>query len=705
MSSTAVPSLSGIVVLERPDRLCVSVCGSLLAELGATVLQVAGAGYDIDLTAAAQFKAEHITAGGKTLVAGASEASDSSAWQQLVARSDIVLIGLKGAQDRDLRTGDLARRIVCAFSSFGSGAPAEMRHVGETVLQAQSGMMAATGAHGGAPERTNVPIIEMFTALNATAAILAALRTDKPAFLDIAAFDSAVGLLATFASTVAAGRRDGYRMGCGHHLCSPWNVYRAADGWIQLCSTTDEHWQSVARLLARQDLEHDPRFVTGEERLKNAAVVDRVVGDWVAGRPADEAVRAFLSCGLPAGRVRTVPELARDPDLRARGMAVESDSPRGAMLHVGSFVRASLGGRHERQRSEVTDHDGLVARLPAKRTQSELPISSSATPLRGIRVVEIGAYTAGPLAGRYLADLGAEVIKVEPAGGEVSRTWLPQSGGHSGYFANCNVGKASVVLDLKNASDRERFLDLVGTADVLLESLRPGALGSLGLGPDKLAREFPRLVHCSVSGFGRAAGSRPALDSVVQAEVGLMWLVGEGGQPQRVGISIADQAAAHAAPLLVLAALRRREEYGAGCHIDLSMQDVLAWITGLSWPDGDAALAPWATLETAEGWVTTPSVSLSEQVVAEVKTLTRAAAVAHLQRSGMQAAEVLEVGEVFTHEATRLRNLVQTVDVGTGVKLPILSSPHRIGLSAGPERLPRGPGADSDRVLGRLRGS
>src|SRR5690606_30039109 len=130
---------------------------------------------------------------------------------------------------------------------------------------------------------------------------------------------------------------------CGHHLCSPWNVYRAADGWVQLCSATDEHWRSIARLLARDDLGNDPRFAKSKDRLKNSAMVDQIVGDWIAERSADEAVRLLLSSGLPVGWVRTVPQIVGDPDLRARGMVVESDPPDSATLHVGSFVSASFG--------------------------------------------------------------------------------------------------------------------------------------------------------------------------------------------------------------------------------------------------------------------------------------------------------------------------------------------------------------------------
>jgi crotonobetainyl-CoA:carnitine CoA-transferase CaiB-like acyl-CoA transferase len=181
-----------------------------------------------------------------------------------------------------------------------------------------------------------------------------------------------------------------------------------------------------------------------------------------------------------------------------------------------------------------------------------------------------------------------------------------------------------------------------------------------------------------------------------------MSLVGQGDRPQRVGISIADQAAAHAAPLLILAALRRRTTSGAGGHIDLSMQDVLAWVTGLAWPDGEAALAPWATFEVAGGWVMTRGGSLPENTVTQLKTLSRDAAVAHLQRTGVEAVGILEMGEAFAHEAIRRRNLVQFVETENRAKLPILTSPHCIGLPATPERLPGPPGADSTRIFGRL---
>jgi len=189
---------------------------------------------------------------------------------------------------------------------------------------------------------------------------------------------------------------------------------------------------------------------------------------------------------------------------------------------------------------------------------------------------------------------------------------------------------------------------------------------------------------------------------VVQAEAGLMGLVGNGNRPQRVGVSIADQAAAHAAPLLILAALRRRAVSNTGGHIDLSMQDVLAWVTGLAWPAGDAALASWATVQVADGWVMVRGGPPPEHIVAQVKTLSRAAAIVHLQQVGVEAVGVLEMGEAFLHEAIRRRNLVQFIATDGGAKLPVLSSPYRLGLSAEADRLPGPPGADTTRIFERL---
>lgn len=202
----------------------------------------------------------------------------------------------------------------------------------------------------------------------------------------------------------------------------------------------------------------------------------------------------------------------------------------------------------------------------------------STKPLAGIRVLDLTRVLAGPFCTMVLADLGAEVVKVErPDGGDDARQYGPfLPSGESGYFASVNRGKKSLTLDLKDAVDRETFLALVDRADVLVENFRPGAMERLGLGSDVLRSRNPRLVYASATGFGRSGpdAGKAAYDVIVQARSGLMSLTGHAAEePARVGSSISDILAGLYTAIGVCAALRERERTGAGCDLDLAMLD------------------------------------------------------------------------------------------------------------------------------------
>jgi len=199
-------------------------------------------------------------------------------------------------------------------------------------------------------------------------------------------------------------------------------------------------------------------------------------------------------------------------------------------------------------------------------------------PLSGIRVLDLTRVLAGPYCTMILADLGAEVVKVErPEVGDDSRHFGPfLSSGLSAYFASINRGKKSVVLDLKEESERDTFLKLVRVAGVLVENFRPGTLESLGLGPQRLREINPRLVHASASGFGGQGlhGRRPAYDIIVQAMSGLMSVTGtDAKHPVRVGTSISDILTGMFTAIGILAALRRRDQAGIGAELDMAMLD------------------------------------------------------------------------------------------------------------------------------------
>lgn len=198
-------------------------------------------------------------------------------------------------------------------------------------------------------------------------------------------------------------------------------------------------------------------------------------------------------------------------------------------------------------------------------------------PLSGIKVLDLTQFMSGPFATQILGDLGAEIIKVEPPEGDLSRTIPPHFiGDDSAYYLSLNRNKMSLVLNLKTDEGRERLRQLAGSVDVIIENFRPGVIERLGLDPRVIQEARPELIWCSISGFGQNGPYRslPAYDIIVQALSGGMSITGEReGRPVRAGIPIADLSAGLYAVIGMLAALFRRRASGIGECIDISMLD------------------------------------------------------------------------------------------------------------------------------------
>ncbi len=207
-------------------------------------------------------------------------------------------------------------------------------------------------------------------------------------------------------------------------------------------------------------------------------------------------------------------------------------------------------------------------------------------PLEGIRVVDLTRILAGPYCTMILADLGADVVKIEQPGGDQARRNGPFFLGRDGkerstYFTSVNRGKRSIVIDLKNPEGRKTFLRLVDGADVVTENFRPGTMTNLGVDYATLSARNPRLIMASVSGFGQNGpyAKRAALDVIVQAMGGILSITGEeGGGPVRPGVSMGDITAALFTTIGVLSAIVERDRSGLGQHIDMSMLDCQAAI-------------------------------------------------------------------------------------------------------------------------------
>ena len=241
-------------------------------------------------------------------------------------------------------------------------------------------------------------------------------------------------------------------------------------------------------------------------------------------------------------------------------------------------------------------------------------------PLTGLRVLDLTRVLAGPYCAMMLGDMGAEIIKIEePTEGDDTRTWAPHRDGWSTFFLGLNRSKKSLAIDLKSDTGAGVLRRLIDTADVLIENFRPGSLSKLGFGYDAAAARNPRLVYCSITGYGQTGPKRhlPGYDAVIQAESGLMDVTGHpDGPPTRVGVAITDYLAGLYAMNGILLALRDRDRTGQGQHVDIALLDAmtstLALPAGVYFHTGEApgregnqhhTLTPYETMAVKDGLV------------------------------------------------------------------------------------------------------
>lgn len=197
------------------------------------------------------------------------------------------------------------------------------------------------------------------------------------------------------------------------------------------------------------------------------------------------------------------------------------------------------------------------------------------SPLAGLRVLDLSRILAGPYAAQILGDLGADVIKVEHPEGDDTRRWGPPDfAGQSAYYLSCNRNKRARTLDFAVAADLAAVHELVAGADVLIENFKVGGLRRFGLDHETLTARFPRLIYCSITGFGQTgpAAPRAGYDAMIQAMSGLMSVTGEG-RPTKVGVAVSDLQTGLHAVIAILAALHERARSGLGQHIDLALLD------------------------------------------------------------------------------------------------------------------------------------
>jgi crotonobetainyl-CoA:carnitine CoA-transferase CaiB-like acyl-CoA transferase len=373
----------------------------------------------------------------------------------------------------------------------------------------------------------------------------------------------------------------------------------------------------------------------------------------------------------------------------------------------------------------------------------------------GVRVLDLSRMLAGPYGSMLLADLGADVIKVEaPDGGDPMRAMGPPflPDGESAYFLAINRNKKSLVLDLTKPAGRDVFLDLAAQCDVVWENFRPGVMDRLGLGYAALSRLNPALVMCSLSAYGQDGPyrDRPAFDLALQAMGGAMSLTGPaGGEPVRMGLPMGDLSGGMFGALAVAGALLRRVRTGQGTHVDLSLLDcqvsLLSYLAQYFWTDGavpgpmgsaHASVVPYGRLPTKDGhlivavferfwpdfcraaghpeWTADPRFAANADRVAHRAALMalveRAFAertteewLARLRAEGVPAAPIQTLDRVLSDPQVRHRGMVVDVEHPRHGRVPTLGTP--IKLAGAPPFAPAPPprlGEHTDLVLTTL---
>lgn len=713
-----------MLVAEHGERIGVAACGSLLAQLGAEVVFIEP---QPALTANKWHNRATAAAGKRSVVMTADTVEDTRLLEQILRRADIVLLSsdISPLPPREWRPD----QIVCDITAFGDSGPLAGRAYTDALVQAVSGIADTTGNPGGAPTPVGFPILEFSAGIYAAAAVIAALRVRRlqrhGQRIDIALFDCAVSMLSTFLPFFMVGKPV-TRAGNRHSLAAPWNAYRASDGWVLICTATDEQWQRLCAAMRLPELARTAGFVTNAERITRREEVDAPVQGWVSEQTVHACIERLGAIDIACGPIITIDQLAREENLIHRGMIRRLHDPLAGRETAlpGSPLKATRTPGTPPERIPRPDQDRAhIAALCAPAAPAQNAPGAAATtsrPLAGLRVIEIGQFTTAPLVARQLGALGAEVFKVEPPGGEGSRGWPPNQGDQGYFFTFSNSDKRSLMLDLREERDKALFRGLLKTADVLVENLKPGSLARLGFDANALAALNPSLVYCGISGFGADSvyPARPAFDTVVQAMSGFMDLTRVDGTPTKAGVSAADIVGGEFGLVAILAALEHRDRSGQGQHLDISMQDVAAWVTQTSW-DGAASAHGVTAVPCADGFAFTEGdeAQVTSRLgrrdarfdggLAGAQGMTRAAFVALAQESGVAAAPVLTVSEVAESGQVAARQLILYSAGKDGRIWPLLNTPLRLKVTSPHVARPIGPLGEANpdivRELGHLK--
>ena len=594
MSDPAPPNhagpLSDVTVVDCAEGVAGAYASRLLADLGARVVKVEPPGGD-RLRALGPFPNDEpdaergglhlaLNAGKESLVLDLAGAEGRAALRALLAGADVLIESAGPGGDGELDFAALAAEfpslVHASHSPFGLDGPYAGRVTSEIVDYAMGGYMYFSGHPQKPPLLMPGHQGELHAGMQLAAGALIALwharATGLGQLVEVSTFESMLNAHAWLTTWWTHEGEVQSRL--------PSTMIPCADGFVFWFPRPDPQ---LFALIDRVDLIDDPRWTTMLGWREAIEEVRGMIAAWTASRTKDDIYHAAQQLRIALTPVNTVEDLARSPQLEARGWwrEVEDVSAQALRIPGPPWIFSTSAAGPRRRAPRLNEHAGIE--LPPRARPAAHDGDPPALPLEGLRVLEVTANWAGPLTGRHLGDMGADVIKFEtgqrtatrgghPAGGEL---WT--SGyNRAGYFNLFNRNKRDLVVDLSTPHGREIFLRLVEDADVVLENNSARVFPGFGLDYATLAERNPRIVMCSMSGMGATGPEMQyvAFGSNIEASSGLVSQIGYGdGELYNTGSFYADPITGTHGTIAILAALLERERTGHGQFIDMALQE------------------------------------------------------------------------------------------------------------------------------------
>jgi crotonobetainyl-CoA:carnitine CoA-transferase CaiB-like acyl-CoA transferase len=601
-------ALTGFRIVELAETVAGEYCGKLLADFGAEVIKVEAPKCGSRTRAMAPLLADgregsalfaYLNTNKRSLVLDVASAAGTVRLHELIASADAVI------EDRD--SGWCERHpsaVFCSITPFGSDAPAEFQNAKSINVFHASGWGYHTPSHAD-PDKPPLQgpgrfLADYETGLDAALGIASALfgrlHTGRGESIDISQHavlvsraDCILGRFIT-GELPAAGHRDDYDQ------AGPASFFACADGFVYVYMTSRGHWLGVKELMGHPDWldAFDDDWLEFSVTAEKVAAFRRGFAAWVQGLAKESVADRAQRLGVPLVPVNEAGDLHHSPQYRHRGFFQEVNHP---LLGDAAYptVPYALGASPARITSAAPalgQHTAAVLeRLDAPRTppaakapQLKPPKNSRGGPLEGVRVVELTKVWAGPYAGKLLALLGAEVIKIETATApEEMRAYGGTDINHAPYFLSINPEILSVDLDIKSAEGMARLRELIARSDIVVNNLRPGAMERQGLGYEQLKAIKGDIISVSIKMWGNDGplGHQTGYAPCFAALAGLASLVGyPSGPPLGTSMRYGDSTVGAAAAYAAVVALLHREVSGGGQFVDVSAVETLSSMIG-----------------------------------------------------------------------------------------------------------------------------